>query len=373
MWQDYRIEAWPSVALIDAEGGLAAVFAGEGRQAEIDACIAQLLDEAAARDLRVFAPAPQVARPEPPQALAFPAGLLVDAQTLYVADSGHHCVLECDLDGRVRRRFGSGNAAFVDGEAGVACFHDPRGLARRGDALYVADRGNHAVRRIDLRRGRVDTVLGTGRAGRSRPQAADPRATALNTPLALAVAGDDLFVAVAGQHQLWRLDLAAGTVSVFAGGGEPGLADGALAVARLAQPSGLAVLGRHLLVADAASSALRLLDLDHRQMRTVVGRGLYEFGDVSGVRDGVRLQNPLAVAVDPHGVAWVADSYNHAIKRVDCRSGATQALHLVYPLHEPAAVALAGERLWIANTNRHEIVRVELGDGAVTRVPVGED
>lgn len=373
LWQDYRIEAWPSVAVIDTEGGLAAVFAGEGRQAEIDACIARLLDEAALRDQRVFAPEVPAMRPEPAQALSFPAGLLADERTLYIADSGHHCVLECDLDGRVRRRFGSGSAAFIDGDQDVASFHDPRGLARRGDALYVADRGNHAVRRIDLRRGKVDTVLGTGRAGRSRPQAAEPRATTLNTPLALAVVGDALFVAVAGQHQIWRLDLAAGSVSVLAGSGELDLVDGALAAARLAQPSGLAAHGRHLLVADAAASALRQLDLDNGQVRTLIGHGLYEFGNASGPCDTTRLQNPLAVVVDPHGLAYVADSYNHAIKRVDCRSGETHALRLAHRLHEPAALALAGERLWIANTNRHEIVCVDLGDGAVRRVAVAED
>lgn len=372
LWQDYGIEAWPSVALVDAEGRLAAVLAGEGRHAEIDAHIAQLLDEAALHDLRVYEPTPPVLRPEPRCVLAFPGGLLADDQRLYVADSGHHRVLECSHDGRVLRSFGSGDAAFADGPAAQACFDDPRGLARRGDALYVADRGNHAIRRIDLRNGKVGTVLGTGHPGRSRPQLADPRETALNTPLDLAVIGDDLYVAVAGQHQVWCIDLAAARVSVLCGSGELGLLDGAAAQACLAQPSGLAASGRHLVIADAAASALRAVNVDDGRVETIVGSGLYDFGSAVGARADVRLQNPLAVSVDARGTLYVADSYNDAIKLINRRSGDARPLRVPYRLSEPAALCVAGETLWIANTNLHEIVSVDLAGGAVRRVPVGE-
>lgn len=372
VWQDYGIGAWPSVALVDATGRLAAIYAGEGRGAEIEAQVGALLDEAAAHDQRVYEPTEAVARPEPRGVLAFPGGLLVDEQRLFVADTGHDRVVECSHDGRVVRVFGSGNAGHADGVAALACFRQPHGLARRGNALYVADTGNHCVRRVDLVSGEVDTVLGTARAGRSRPVAAEAAATALNTPLGLAVAGDDLFVAVAGQHQVWRFDLATGLVSVLAGTGDLGLVDGHGNEAAFAQPSGLAAIGRELLVADAASSAIRAIEVDSGHVDTVLGRGLYVFGDATGARVEARLQNPLALAADPRGLLYVADSYNDAIKLVSRRSGETRPLRMAHPLREPQALAVARNTLWIANTNQHEILAIDLASGALRRVPVGE-
>ncbi|MFI4970215.1 MAG: redoxin family protein [Lysobacterales bacterium] len=373
LWQAYAIEAWPSVALVDAEGRLAALFAGEGRHDEIDVRVTELLEEAALHDLRVYEPSPPASRPEPRHALAFPGRLLVDADRLYVADSGHHRVLECRDDGRVKRQFGSGNAAFNDGSASAACFDNPQGLARWRDGLYVADSGNHSIRRIDLGDGSVTTVLGIGRAGRSRPERADPRATALNTPLDLCVVGDRLFVAVAGQNQIWRLDLARERVSVHAGSGELGRVDGDAGTACFAQPSGLVASGRQLIVADAAASALRLVGVDDGRTETLIGRDLYEFGDAIGLRDEVRLQNPLGVAADARGTIFVADSYNQSIKRVDCSSGVARALCLQHRLDEPQGLALTAGHLWIANTNRHEIVCVDPETGVARRLPVGEE
>jgi sugar lactone lactonase YvrE len=368
VWQDYGIDAWPSVVLVDAEGHLAARIAGEGRRDDIDAQVARLLEQAALLDLRIYEPALPALRPEPDHALAFPGKVLADGERLYVADSGHHRVLECDHDGRVRRRFGSGIAGFGDGDLSIACFNDPQGLARHGGSLYVADRGNHSVRRIDLDSGRVDTVLGIGRAGRTRPENAEARSTALNTPLDLAVIGDDLYVAVAGQNQIWRLDLRSGRVSVLAGSGEPARADGAFADAAFAQPSGLAAAGRTLFVADAATSSVRAVLVDQARVETAIGGELYPAAETPAP-----LCNPLAVAADARGTLYVADSYHGEIKLANRRSGELWRLRMPYRLHEPQGLSLADGRLWIANTNLHEIACVDLSSGAVRRVPVDED
>jgi hypothetical protein len=371
LWQAYGIKAWPSIALVDAEGALAAVYAGEACADAIDVRIGQLLDEAALHDLRVYEPTPPVLRPEPRTALAFPGKVLADDKFLYVADSGHHRVLECSHEGRVIRAFGSGNAGHGDGIASHACFDDPQGLARWGTGLYVADRGNHAVRRIDLGSGIVETVLGVGRAGYCRPENADARSIALNNPIDLTVIGNHLLIAVAGQNQIWRLDLVASTVAVYAGEGERGLLDGAAAEARFAQPSGLATIGRNLLVADAAASAVRWVEPGGR-VETMIGTGLYDFGDAAGPRSKVRLQNPLAIATDARSAIYVADSYNQSIKRIERDSGHAQVLAMDYPLNEPQGLAVHANQLWIANTNRHEIARVDLATGAVRRIAAGE-
>ena len=216
-------------------------------------------------------------------------------------------------------------------------------------------------------------VLGTGRAGRSRPDGNDGSGTAMNSPIDLAVIGDDLHVAVAGQNQIWSMDLGTGRVSTLAGDGELGLADGVGAAARLAQPSGLSVIGRHLVVADSAASAIRLVDVDSGAVETLVGVDLYESGDVNGRGEGVRLQNPLAVATDIRGLIYIADTYNHSIKVLSRKSGELRPLRHSYRLNEPQGVGLSGNRLWVANTNLHEIACIDLVNGKVRRVPVAED
>jgi thiol-disulfide isomerase/thioredoxin len=372
LWQEYGVNAWPSVVLIDAEGRFAALFAGEGRRAEMDVAISRLLEEAALRDLRIYEPSPPALRPEPRLPLAFPGKVLADAKFVYVADSGHHRILECTHDGRVLRVFGSGNPGFADGTQGEACFDDPQGMVRWRESLLVADRGNHAIRRIALGNGAVDTFMGRGRAGRMRPDEASVQETTLHTPSDLAVIGDDLFIAMSGLHQIWRVDLPTESVSVLAGSGHLGLADGVAADACFAQPSGLGVLGRHLVVADAAASAIRWVQIDEARVETALGTGLYEFGDSAGTRGEARLQNPMGIAVDPRGIVFIADSYNNGIKVLNRKSGETRALRINYRFQEPGGISLASGVLWVANTNVHEVMRIDLNSGTAKHVGIGE-
>ena len=98
--------------------------------------------------------------PEPRSTLRFPTGLAVSADRLYIADSGHHRILECTHSGRLLRQFGIGTADFVDGVRVEAAFKHPQGLALARESLYVADTGNHALRRINLMSEQVDTLCG---------------------------------------------------------------------------------------------------------------------------------------------------------------------------------------------------------------------
>lgn len=372
LWQRYEIDAWPSVVLVDAEGLVAAVLPGEGRRQDLDEQIARLLDEAAERDLREYESAIPASRPEALRPLLFPGKLLATDTRLYVADSGHHRVLECNHDGRILRQFGSGDRGYWDGRNEECGLADPQGLALRDDFLYVADRGNHAVRRVRLENGEVETVLGNGESGRLRPRNAEPTETPIGTPSDLAVVADKLYVLSTAQNQVWELDLTRNRVDVFAGSGKLALQDGLSLEAAFAQPSGITTSGLQLIIADASSSAIRLVRLIDGRVTTLVGSGLYEFGDASGNRDSARLQNPLDVAMDPRGIVFIADSYNGKIKALSLKSGAVRALNVNYRLLEPGGLSIGAGALWLANTNAHEIVRIDLASGVGKRVPIGE-
>ena len=371
VWRGYGVQAWPSFAIVDAQGRFAGLLSGEGRRDEADSLVGQLLDDAAASDLRVYEASVATVRPEPRMPLQFPGKVLATPTTLWIADSGNNRILECDHNGRILRQLGSGTPGCVDGRNREAQFNNPQGMTIVYDTLYVADAGSHAVRRVLLPAGDVSTIAGTGTLGHDLPaESSDPRQTRMSAPTDVVAFEDKLYIAVSGQHQIWRFDITRNKLGVLAGNGRLGIADGEGVDASFAQPSGLDVFEHQLVVVDAAASAARLVSLADRQVATLVGAGPYDFGDISGKRDVARLQNPLGVCVDPRGLAFIADSYNGKIKALNLRSGEIRALNLPYQLNEPAGISMASNALWIANTNAHEIVRVDLATGQIRHLNI---
>jgi peroxiredoxin len=371
LWRGYGVQSWPSFAIVDAQGHFAGLLAGEGRRTEAESLVGQLLDEAAANDQRVYEASIATVRPEPRMPLHFPGKVLATPNTLWIVDSGNNRILECDHTGHILRQLGSGTPGCVDGRNREAQFNNPQGMAMVYDTLYVADAGSHAVRRVLLPAGDVTTIAGTGTLGHDLPsESVDPRQTRMSAPTDVVAFEDKLYIAVSGQHQVWKFDIGRNKLSVLAGNGRLGLVDGDGVDASFAQPSALDVFDHQLIVVDAAGSAVRSVNLEDVHVGTLVGAGPYEFGDVNGKRDVARLQNPLGLCVDPRGLAFVADSYNGKIKALNLRSGEIRALNMQYHLHEPAGISMAANALWIANTNAHEIVRVDLATGQVRHLGI---
>lgn len=379
LWKQYAVRAWPTLILLGPEGRTLGRVAGEPEPERFLAAVAGAVEQlrragtlqpAALEVMPAEAPAGQLAFPGKVKPLPGAPGHWL------VADAGHHQVLELDQAGRIVARFGSGQPGSGDGER--PAFDQPQGLIadHDGRAIYVADTGNHAIRRIDRLTGRVATLAGTGARG---PALKDP-APGLETPLAspwdLALLGRQLFFANAGTHQLGVLDLDSGLVSRLAGSGSEALVDGPAWPAALAQPSSLALSpdGRHLAFADSETSALRLLDLESAEVATLVGDGLFDFGWVNGPFAEARLQHPLGLCWLDAETLLVADSYNGALRRLDLASRRVSDFAadflcedpLCLPrLGEPAGVWAASEaegagHLLVADTNHHRLLRYDL-------------
>lgn len=373
-WQHYGVEAWPTAVLIDTEGRVVEMVAGEPLRERLHPLIDRVLERAGETDTRVYEAAGSVSRPEPRFPLAFPSGLAVSERHLYVADTGHNRVLECTLDGRILRQFGSGSGGFIDGGSAEASFMAPRGLALWKDALYVADTGNHALRRISLLDGDVDTLAGTGRSG-ARPESGmpDPKQCVLNAPWALATAYDKLYVSMAGWNQVWEYDLGRRSLAPLAGSGTLALGDGEGQSSHFAQPSGLALAQHTLFVADSASSSIRGIQLASGKVQTLMGAGLYEFGDVDGSLAQARLQYPLSIVLDPRAPQlWIADTYNCALKLLSPATRQVSTQNLGYRLHQPAALAVNRSSLFLANTDAHEVLRIDFDSQLPRRLAIGE-
>src|SRR5262249_17477148 len=138
--------------------------------------------------------------------------------------------------------------------------------------------------------------------------------------------------------------------------------DGPALDASFAQPSALATDGKDIFVLDSETSSVRALDVSKGEVRTVVGRDLFVFGDVDGDRESARLQHPIGMTFAA-GAVWLADSYNGKLKRVDPRTGATRTALGGSDrslLAEPAGLTAGSGALFVADTNHHRIVRVPL-------------
>ncbi|MCB9778521.1 MAG: DUF255 domain-containing protein [Alphaproteobacteria bacterium] len=388
IWQAYAVRGWPTVVVLDAEGRIAWRKSGELDRAELGAVVQRLLDEGAAAGTLAADSAPLALPAASPGALRHPGGIavwpdpvdqvrgadaLAGAGRLYLSDSGNHQVveyaLERGLEGwprlRELRRFGSGSPGLLDARGPLARFQDPQGLARAGDHLWVADTGNHAVRRIDLTTGAVQTMAGTGQKG--GPSGGGPaRQTALRSPWDVAVAppgsgladGEAVFVAMAGSHQLWVL--LGDSTGPFVGSGREDHVDGQAQEAALAQPSGLSLAGRYLFWVDSETSSVRALDLADHSVGTLLGRGLFDFGDVDGPASGARMQHPLGITLAGDAL-YVADTYNHKVKRVDLQGGGVSTV--AGDLSAPGALSAAGDFLLVADTGHHRVVAIQRHSG----------
>lgn len=390
VWQAWGVRAWPTTMLIDPEGMVFGYHEGEGVYAVLQPIIAGMVREFDDQGLIDRSPvelAP-VSAERPETLLAFPGKVLADeaGQRLFVADTNHNRIVVADLENyAVLAVIGGTEAGNRDGSYAVAQFSKPQGLALADDGrtLFVADTGNHTLRAIDLVEETVRTVAGTGQQARYGATGGQGLATALSSPWDLVYVEGSLYIAMAGPHQLWRYDTATGAVHVHAGSGAEGLLDRRHADAQLAQPSGIASDGELLYFADSEASAIRTAGLDPAgEVWTLVGTGLFDFGDRDGIGKQALLQHPLGVTVAGDGL-YVADTYNSKIKRIDLESNEVSTLTgdgvggyqdgaLVEALFdEPGGLSYAAGRLYVADTNNHAIRVIDLAAGSVETIQFG--
>jgi hypothetical protein len=365
VWRAYAVRAWPTLVAIDPMGRVIGMHAGEFTAEALVPFVDRVLADAhAAGTLSESAEQREADTPTiPPDRLAYPGKVALDGRRLAIADSAHHRVLVGTLDDsgtrlRLDRVFGD-MAGYRDGDA--PRFRNPQGVAFRADVLLVADAGNHAVRELSLMTGATRTIAGTGAQLRTER---DLDAGALSSPWDLCVVGNNLYVAMAGIHRLWRIDLETGAAAPFSGTGAEELHDGSHAEAALAQPMGICVAGSALAITDSESSAVRLADLDPSGgVHTIVGTGLFDFGDVDAAGDTARLQHPQGIVADSDGRLLVCDSYNDSLRWVDPLSRNVSTW--VRGLHEPGGLALGERSVYVADTNAHRIAVVTRVDGTV--------
>jgi sugar lactone lactonase YvrE len=409
IWDKFEVTSWPSLRVIDPEGNVVAEHGGEIDFESLDAFFKDKMPYYRRKGLLKPGPPPPTGESAGAKIAAtplrYPGKILADEKSdrLYIADSNHNRIVVAQLNGTLIDTIGSGEIGATDGSYARASFDHPQGLALAGDVLYVADTENHMLRKVDLKKKQVHVLAGTGKQGHGWPGikgladgAGDgtrrrfvgpPLKTALSSPWALWVEGHELYVAMAGTHQIWKMSLSKPEIGPFAGNSREDIVNGPHLPARpgeegfcsFAQPSGLSSDGSLLYVADSEGSSIRAVPFDPaKDVTTVVGTAwlprparLFTFGDVDGRGEPVRLQHALDVLYHD-GMLYVADTYNNKIKIVDPRQSTSETLAGTgksgeeddpAEFDEPAGLAYAGGKLYVADTNNHAIRTIDLNHG----------
>ena len=377
IWNMYGINAWPTLVLVDASGHVVGSVAGEAGYHSLEHVISKTIaadrkaGTLAAHGLHLPAQHTLISA----SGLLFPGKVIADAalRRLFIADTGHNRIVETtwpDSMGHCQlvETFGNGRAGHVDGAASHAEFDAPQGLAVDDGSLYVADTMGEYIRRINLQTGNVSTVLGNGREVYDTTGGGTGTQQGINSPWDLAARGNTLYIAMAGEHQLWEMNLQTDKAKALAGTGEEGLQNGPADQAMLAQPSGLALDGNVLYFADSENSAVRGLNLKTDKVFTVIGHGLFDFGDKNGGPNTALLQHDLGVAMLGNNIL-VADTYNDKLRLIN----PTTRMVSTYAgdgkpgtgrpggpleLNEPGGLNISGHDIFVADTNNQRIVEL---------------
>ena len=384
IWKAYAVNAWPTRYLIDPAGYVIGKLSGEGGYEALDKAIADSIAEFRKRGELNEAPLKLVLERAKvgDLPLAFPGKILADQKSgrLFIADSDHNRIVIAKLDGTLIETIGTGAHGRQDGSFDEATFFRPQGMVLDRETLYVADTENHLIRHVDLKSKAVKTIAGTGQQMREYGLSGPALNIPLNSPWDLQLVGRTLYIAMAGPHQIWKLDLDSGEVSTFAGSGREARLDGSPDEAGFAQPSALAADEKTLYVSDAEANIIRAITLGPQgKVSTLVGGDLFDFGDQDGSGNDVRLQHPLGLALWKDKLL-IADTYNHKIKLLDPSARSVkgfagtgkpgQADGARPSFYEPGGLAVAGDKLYVADTNNHAIRVVDLKTKETKTLPI---
>jgi sugar lactone lactonase YvrE len=241
-----------------------------------------------------------------------PYAVAVDSVgNFYIADYSNHRIRKITPAGVVSTLAGSGTGQFANGTGTNASFWNPSGIAvYSSGTVYVADLFNHRIRKITPL-GVVSTLAGTGSRGSVNATGTN---ASFDFPYGVAVDSQGNVYVADQSNQRIRKITAAGVVTTLTGSGIPQFSDGSGTNAGMFNPSGLAV---------DSSGTIYLADQSNHAIRKITPAGVVSTlagtnteGSADGIGSSARFNLPIGVAVDSDGNVYVADTYNHRIRKI---------------------------------------------------------
>ncbi|CAH2046801.1 unnamed protein product [Thlaspi arvense] len=326
LWRELGINSWPTFAVVSPNGKLIAQIAGEGHRKDLDDLVAAALMYFGDKNVLDSTPLPtRLEKDNDPRLAAsplkFPGKLAIDTlnNRLFISDSNHNRIIVTDLDGNFIVQIGStGEEGLRDGSFEDAAFNRPQGLAynAKTNLLYVADTENHALRLIlSTKEYRLWLVM----------ELKAPTIKLLNSPwdVCFEPVNEKVYVAMAGQHQIWEYNVLDGVTKFFSGNGyERNLNGSTPQTTAFAQPSGISLSPGVLCAkdgqvyfADSYNHKIKKLDPVTKRVVTLAGTGKAGFKD--GKVMDAQLSEPAGLALTENGRLFVADTNNSLIRYID--------------------------------------------------------
>jgi sugar lactone lactonase YvrE len=288
---------------------------------------------------------------------------------------------------------GTGDKGFAGdgGPASAALLNGPFDVAfDAAGNLFFSDTFNHRIRRVDARSGAISTVAGNGEPGYAG-DGGPARDASLNEPYGIAIdRAGNIFVADRLNRRVRRIDAASGTITTLAGTGDAayGGDGGPAARAGLAEPNGLAfdAAGRHLYITDVADHRVRIVDLAAGTIETFAGTGKGEHSGDGGPARDAGVFGARAVKLGADGTVYILERQGSSLRAVDPATGVITtiagtgargfggdggpALEAVFDAPKEMAIDRDGG-LIIVDTENHAIRRIERRTGIVTLIAGG--
>lgn len=306
---------------------------------------------------------------------------------LYICEVRNHRVRRLDLKtGELTTVAGSGQKGYAGngGPATKALLNEPYEVRfdKAGNLLFV-EMQNHLVRKVDAKTGIISTVAGTGKAGFGgdggpaiKAQFSSPHSIALD-------ADDNIYIADIANHRIRKVDAKTGAITTIAGNGEkkPPIAGQPAAGKPMIGPRALFIDGRAMWIALREGHSVWKMDLASGVLTHVAGTGKKGYSGDGGPAKDATFNGPKGIAIGPDKGVYVADTENHAIRRIDATSGTITTIAGRGPDHKgasgdggPAAAATmdrphgicvgADGTVYIGDTLNHRVRRIREQTGA---------
>lgn len=375
LWRDYGVDAWPTNILINPDHTI--VLKSEG--ASIKGDVGAHIELYSGNTQKGGSPISSEISRFQQGLLVFPKFIESDGHfSLFISEFRGHRIIQTDFNNTFEHFIGTGKEGFRDGEINSAQFSFPGGMAFHplDSMLYIADTGNDVIRRYDLKKGIVTTILGNGGRSFEIPEMVVEKSHPLNQPTGLTLIGNDLYIAMTGWNQIWKLDTQSGMAVPVAGSGAFGFEDGKDLESVLAEPFGMT----HdpdgtIYFTERQSGAIRTYNKG--KVSTLTGAGVFDFGDVDGKPKTARLQGPAGIEYH-NGALYVADQFNHKIKSIDPNNGRTATFlgsgqrgyqngsENAMAFYHPSGLTVLRDQLFITDTYNQVVRRYDLNNGSIS-------
>ncbi len=291
-------------------------------------------------------------------------GMTSDGINLYIADTGNAAIrMVVIATGEVKTFAGViDQQGSDDGIGEAARFSQPAGIVSDGTYLYVTDKANYTLRKIDLSTREVTTLAGVS----GDPMCNNAR---FGNPIGITTDGVYLYVADTDCNYIKRVDPSTGEITVVAGGSLSGSKDGIGETATFYKPYGITYNDGSLYVTDWLNSTVRKIVIETAEVTTIAGSSS-AVGSVDGIGSAARFSRPMGITNDGTSL-FVADSKNYTIRKIDIACGMVSTYAGIAGVSEstdgdisqatfstPYALALDGDTLFVSEGN-NSISKIE--------------